>query len=57
MTYKVYLTNFGTLVYEGVSLEEATAKASKSGFETTMVMTKTTGESSIHSYSPISGWR
>jgi len=56
MNMKVYLTNFGTVIYEGHDLYEATFAAKTAGFETHMIMTR--GEQqAIYTYSPISGWR
>ena len=57
MAYTVFLINFGYSIYEGNNLFEATEKAEKAGFEASLTMTKENGESAMHFYSPISGWR
>lgn len=50
--YKVWLTNFNTVVYEGNDPDVAVEKAVKTGFECTM-----SHPSGMMSWSPISGWR
>lgn len=50
--YKVWLTNFNTVVYEGSDPNLAVEKAVKTGFECTM-----SHPGGMMSWSPISGWR
>lgn len=50
--YKVWMTNFNTVVYEGNDPNKAVEKAIKTGFECTM-----THPDGMMSWSPISGWR
>lgn len=50
--YKVWMTNFGTVVYEGTDPNKAIEAAVATGFECTVEHS-----SGMMSYSPISGWR
>ena len=50
--YKVWLTNFNTVVYEGNDPNLAVEKAVGTGFECTM-----THSGGMMSWSPIGGWR
>lgn len=50
--YKVWLTNFNTVIYEGNDPNTAVDKAIKTGFECTMAH-----PDGMMSWSPIGGWR
>jgi hypothetical protein len=50
--FNVYLVNFTTKIYQGVSLDEAKVAAIKSGFECALV-----GDDFMEVWSPIGGWR
>lgn len=50
--YKVWMTNFNTLIYSGENAAEAVAKAEACGFECTLLH-----KGGIMGYSPITGWR
>ena len=54
--YKVTLTNFNSVIYEGYNVYDATNSAKKSGFECHVEM-KTNDKTYTATYSPISGWR
>jgi hypothetical protein len=57
-TYKVYLTNFGNVIYEGMDLTEAVEKAKSAGLESTMIIIHPAPlQNIVKTYSPISGWR
>ena len=51
--YRVYLVNFGMVVYEGDNLVSAKTEAVKSGFETVVYHP----DGKVDAYSPIGGWR
>ena len=51
--YKVWTTNFGTVVYIGIDIEVAMQAAVTTGFECTM----SEEDEITMSWSPISGWR
>lgn len=50
--YKVWMTNFGTIVYEGSDPNIAVAAAVMTGFECSL-----SHDSGMMSWSPVSGWR
>lgn len=50
--YKVWMTSFNTVVYEGFDLNSAMASAVKTGFECTV-----SHPGGMMSWSPIGGWR
>ena len=51
--YRVYLVNFGLVVYEGDNLVSAKTEAVKSGFEAVVYHP----DGKVDAYSPIGGWR
>jgi hypothetical protein len=51
--FQTILTNFGTTLYTGESVDVAQVNAETSGFECTVLR----DGSLIFSYSPISGWK
>ena len=51
--YRVYLVNFGRVVYEGDNLASAKLEAVKSGFEAVLYHP----DGKADAYSPIGGWR
>ena len=51
--YRVYLVNFGLVVYEGDNLASAKLEAVKSGFEAVLYHP----DGKADAYSPIGGWR
>ena len=57
MNYKVYLTNFGTMIYEGPNSVLAMDKAESTGFQCTIIETNDKNLVKIMSWCPISKWR
>lgn len=51
------LTNFGTTLYNGQSLEAAIAKVESTGFEATLQSYQADGACRLMSFSPIGGWK
>jgi hypothetical protein len=51
--YKVWMTNFGYIVYEGRDNQLAREEAEMSGFECSIY----TNDVLTETYSPITGWR
>jgi len=56
MIYKVYLTNFGTLVYDGPNSVLAMDKAESTGFQCTVIETNGENLVKIMSWCPINKW-
>lgn len=58
MSYTVYLTNFGTLIYEGPNSVLAMDKAESTGFQCTVLQTKGKKKKIMKTmfWCPISKW-
>jgi len=51
--YNVFLINFGSMIYEGLSFEAAKEKVLNAGFEAVIRFNGTT----VSYFSPITGWK
>ena len=56
MTYKVYLTNFGTMIYEGPNSVLAMDKAELTGFQCTVLQMEGKKVMKTMFWCPISKW-